>query len=330
MRSIPILLFFHLFILTACTAQNTKVVAFKSDSPVSIIRLDKEIYGLVEKDDSLLFRQIAEHYPEMFEMFGKGVLNMQSIDMPGFLDRLVNYFSEPNLLSLYKDALEKYSDVTEIERQLGDGFAFVQANFPVIKIPTVYMHVSGLNQNVLAGENVLSVSIDKYMGKDYPIYEDFFFEYQRNLMTEKQIVPDYIAGLLLSEYPFDGNENVLLDRIVQEGKIKYLLEKALPEVTVSELLGYEEKDMEWCEKNEKMLWKTIIGNKQLYTPDQMATARYFQSIPSAFLADGAPGNIGVWLGWRIVTGYMNETNVSAGELMQAKAQDILSQSKYKP
>jgi Predicted Zn-dependent protease (DUF2268). len=330
MRTIVILLFFHLSVLTACTAQNTKVVAVKSDSPVSIIRFDQEIYELIEKDDSLLFREIAEHYPEMFETFGKGVLNMQSIDMPGFLERLVNYFSEPTLLSLYKDALEKYSDIREIERQLGDGFAFVQANFPAISIPAAYMHVSGLNQNVLAGEKVLSVSMDKYMGKDYPIYEAFFYAYQRNLMTEKLIVPDYIAGLLLSEYPFEGNENVLLDRMIQEGKIKYLLEKALPEVTASELLGYVEKDMEWCEKNEKMLWRTIIGNKQLYTPDQMVTARYFQSQPSTFLADGAPGYIGVWLGWRIVTAYMNETNASAVELMQAKAQDVLSLSKYKP
>lgn len=330
MRSTILVLFFHLFILTACTGQNTKVVAVKSDTPVSITRFDKEIYELVEKDDSLLFLEIATNHSEMFNMFGKGVLNMQSIEMPGFLERLVNYFSEPNLLSLYKDALEKYADITEIEHQLGDGFAFVQANFPTIRIPKVYMHVSGLNQNVLVDENTLSISIDKYMGKDYPIYEAFFYEYARNLMTKKLIAPDYIAGLLLSEYPFDGNENVLLDRMIQEGKIKYLLEKAFPQVQISELLGYAERDMEWCETNEKMLWRTIIGNKQLYTPDQIATARYFQSMPNTFLADGAPGNVGVWLGWRIVTAYMNETNVSAGELMQAKAQEILSQSKYKP
>lgn len=329
MRSIFISLFFCI-VLLACTAQNTKVIAVKSDAPVSIQRFDKEIYHLIEKDDSLLFREIANYSPEMFAVFGKGVLNMQSIDMPGFLERLVNYFSEPTLWSLYKAALEKYADVTEIENHLGDGFAFVQTYFPAIKIPTVYMHVSGLNQNVLVGENVLSVSIDKYMGNDFPLYEDFFYEYQLNLMTEKLIAPDCVAGLLLSEFPFDGNENVLLDRMIQEGKIKYLLEKAFPEVAINELLGYAEKDMVWCETNEKMLWKSIVGNKHLYTPDQITTARYFQFMPSSFLADGAPGNIGVWLGWRIVSHYMNETNVSAGELMQAKAQDILSLSKYKP
>lgn len=330
MRSIILFLFFQLFILTSCTGQNTKVVAVQSDSPVSITRFDQEIYALVEKDDSLLFRAIAANHPDMFDIFGKGVLNMQSIEMPGFLERLVNYFSEPNLWALYKDALEKYADITEIERQLGDGFAFVQTNFPAIRIPKVYMHVSGLNQNVLVNENTLSISIDKYMGKDYPIYEAFFHTYARNLMTEKLIAPDYIAGLLLSEYPFEGNENVLLDRMIQEGKIKYLLEKAFPQVPINELLGYAEEDMDWCRTNEKMLWRTIVGNKQLYTPDQIATDRYFQPMPNPFLADGAPGHIGVWLGWRIVTAYMNETNVSAGELMQAKAQDILSQSKYKP
>lgn len=330
MRSILLSVFSLLFLATACNGQNTKVVAVKSDAPVSVMRFDGEILRLIEKDDSLLFREIADNNPEMLDIFGKGVLNMQSADMPGFQERLVNFFSEPTLLSLYKDAVEKYADISELERKLGDAFAFVQANFPAVKLPAVYMHVSGLNQNILAGERVLSVSIDKYMGKDYPLYDNFFYEYERRLMTEKHIVPDLLAGLLLSDYPFEGNENVLLDRMIHEGKIKYLLEKALPDVSPGELMGYAGEDTDWCEKNEKMLWKYIVGNKQLYTPDPIVTSRYFQPMPSTFLADGAPGNIGIWLGRRIVGRYMDETNATAAELMNAKAQDILTQSKYKP
>lgn len=330
MRSILLLISFFLFSLTGCNAQNTKVMAVKSSNPVSITRFDRDIYTLVETDDTLVFREIGTRYPEMFDIFGKGVLNMQSIDMPGFQEKLVNFFSEPTLWSLYKTALKKYEDVSSIESQLGDAFAFVQLYFPAIKIPNVYMHVSGLNQNILIGENVISVSIDKYMGEDFALYEDFFYEYERRLMTEKLIAPDCLAGLLLSEYPFNGNENVLLDRMIQEGKIKYLLEKAFPEISVSELFGYETADMEWCEKNEKMLWKTIVGNKHLYTPDHITTSRYFQAMPSTFLADGAPGNVGIWLGWRIVSRYMNETNATANELVTKNAQDILKESKYKP
>ena len=65
-----------------------------------------------------------------------------------------------------------------------------------------------------------------------------FMRNERNLMTGKLIVPDYIAGLPLSEYPLKGNENVLLDPD-DSGKVKLntCLEKALPEVAVSELVG---------------------------------------------------------------------------------------------
>ena len=330
MRSLFCSFFFLVLSLTACTGQNTSVVAVKSETPVSITRFDQSIYQLVEKDDSLLFREILKNNAEMFDIFGKGVLNMQSVDVPGFQERLVDFFSEPTLWSLYKAALEKYADVSAIEQDLGGAFAFVNTYFPAIRIPVVYMHVSGLNQNILVGEHVLSVSIDKYMGKDYPLYDDFFYEYERRRMTEKQIVPDCLAGLLLSEYTFEGNENVLLDRMIYEGKIKYLLKKALPGISIGELIGYEIQDLEWCEANEKMLWRTIVGNKHLYTPDHMTTTRYFQPMPSTFLSDGAPGNIGIWLGWRIVTQYMNETNASPSELMRVNAQDILTQSKYKP
>lgn len=330
MRSIFLVLFFHLFLLTACKGQNTKVTPVKADAPVTIIRFDKEIHQLVENEDSLRFNETAANHPEMFGIFGKGVLNMQSVDRPGFQDKLINFFSEPTLWALYNSAMEKFTDISAMELQLGDGFAFIRNHFPAIRIPSVYMHVSGLNQNILVGENVLSASIDKYMGKDFPLYEDFFYEYERRLMTGSHIVPDYLAGLILSEYPFEENENVLLDRMIHEGKIKYLIEKALPDTPISQLLGYDEKDWEWCEQNEKMLWKTIVGNKQLYTPDHTVTNRYFQPMPGTFLADGAPGNIGIWLGWRIVSCYMNETNASATELMNRKAQEILTLAKYKP
>ena len=80
------------------------------------------------------------------------------------------------------------------------------------------MHVSGFNQNVLVGDSLLSLSIDKYMGKDYPLYQDFFYDSQKLKMQRGLVVPDYLAGWLMSEYPFAGKENVLLDRMIYEEK----------------------------------------------------------------------------------------------------------------
>ncbi len=92
-----------------------------------------------------------------------------------------------------------------------------------MQIPALYMHVSGFNQNVLVGDSLLSLSIDKYMGEDYPLYQDFSMTINAVRCNPSHVVPDYIAGWLMSEYPFNGNENVLLDRMIYEGKIKYLV-----------------------------------------------------------------------------------------------------------
>ena len=170
--------------------------------------------------------------------------------------------------------------------------------------------------------------IENQLGKGY---QDFFYDYQRIKMQRTLAAADYLAGWLMSEYPFEGNENILLDRMIYEGKIKYIVHLALPEITPAQLMGYQEKDYEWCVANELTLWNTIIQRKHLYTPDQITTSKYLDDKPCTFLSDETPGNIGTWIGWQIVSSYMKENNASLQTLMQQQnAQEFLSQAKYKP
>jgi hypothetical protein len=299
--------------------------------PLRVARFDRALFRVIEDNNVTIQGELLCDYPAMLEVIGKGVLNMPRPEMEGFFDRLVNFYSEPTLKKLYQDALALYDSVPDIEQGLGNGFAYLKTNFPSMSVPKVYMHVSGLNQNVLVDENVLSVSIDKYMGKDYPLYREYFSEAQREKMQRSLIVPDYLSGWLLTEYPFTGKEAVLLERMVYEGKIKYIVSQALPDVSPHVLMGYSEDSYARCKDNEGMLWKTIIERKHLYTPDRITTNKYFEDVPATFLAPEAPANPGVWIGWQIVRKYMEETGVTPAELMQnTDAQDILTKSKYKP
>ena len=222
------------------------------------------------------------------------------------------------------------SESTERAYDLKEMHRVVNALPKEYRVPFA-MHVSGFNQNVLVGDSLLSISIDKYLGEEYPLYQDFFYDFQRRLMTPEHIVPDYLAGWLMSEYPFEGKENVLLDRMIYEGKIKYLIHQAFPELKPEVLMGYTETSYNWCKENESNLWKAIIERKHLYTPDLMTTNKYFDNVPSIFLASDAPGNLGSWLGWQIIDKYMRETNSTPEALMQNNdSQAILTDSKYKP
>lgn len=315
----------------SCNGQSAISADYSQVAPIHIHRFDKDLFRLIDTNDSTLQTQIRQDYRGMLDILGKGVLNQQTPDASGFFDKLVTYYSEPTLKGLYRDAIVRYDVITDIEQTLGSSFAFLQANLPGMQIPVVYMHVSGLNQNVLTGDSLLSLSIDKYMGDNYPLYQDFFYDFQKQKMQRPSIVPDYLTGWLMSEYPFAGKENVLLERMLYEGKIKYLISCALPESNPAELMGYTEAAYNWCKENEEFIWKAIIERKHLYTPDQMTTSKYFENAPSLFLDNEAPGNLGSWIGWQIIDKYMKENAITPEALMQNKnAQEILAASKYKP
>ncbi len=318
-----------LSLAVSCSAQGSS--SYADADPVTIRRFDKELLRLIETDDPAQEATLRQSYPLMLDLLGKGVLNMQSPDAPGFFDKLVNYFSEPTLKRLYTEAIAQYDSIGDIEKELGQAFAYCKDQLPGFRQPAVYMHVSGFSQNILTGEGVLSLSIDKYMGYDYPLYADFFYPYQRLKMQRAQIVPDYLTGWLMTEYPFKGKEAVLLDRMVYEGALKYLVAAAIPGRTPAQLLGMTEASYDWCLQQEAKIWKTIVERKHLYTPDRVTTSRYLDDEPATFLSDQAPGNIGTFIGWQIVARYMEETKAAPATLLQnGNAQEILAQSKYKP
>jgi hypothetical protein len=314
----------------ACKGQRGDV--FSSADPVRIHRFDKALLRLIESGNDVAIQgELLCDYPEMMNLLGKGVLNMQTPETPGFFERLTNYYSEPTLKGLYRDAVALYDSISDIEQQLGSAFAYLETAFHGMPLPQMYMHISGLNQNVLVAERLLSISIDKYMGKEYPLYRRFFSGFQREKMQRSHIVPDYLSGWLMSEYPFTGKEDVLLERMIYEGKIKYIVSQALPDLPPHVLMGHTEEAYEWCKTNEPAIWKSIIARKHLYTPDLMTTRKYIEDTPTTSLTGDAPGNPGIWIGLQIVRKYITETGATPEKLMQeTNAQEILAQSEYKP
>lgn len=320
-----------LFFAGSCQGQPANIAKPEEAMPVRIERFDRALLKMIESGDTALGKKLLDAYPYELEIVGKGVLNMQSPAQPGFFERLIRYYSEPTLKRLYEEAVAKYADVSDIETQLGQAFAFLKANFPEMQIPAVYMHVSGFNQNVLVGDSLLSLSIDKYMGEDFPLYQAFFPNYQRIKMQRTRVAADYLTGWLMSEYPFEGNESVLLDRMLYEGKIKYIVSLALPALSPAQLMGYTEAELAWCEAHEKTLWSTIIERKHLYTPDRLTTEKYLRDTPCTFLSDETPGNVGTWIGWRIISSYMQAVKPTLPALMkQTNAQELLGMAKYRP
>ena len=295
-----------------------------------IIRFDTDLYQYLTQNvsDSVLQKEKV-----FLDVLGAGILDIGKSDSTGFYSRLKNYFSDSTLMSIYKDEQEKFADLTEINEELSNGLHIFLQQFPQIKPPKVYMHVSGFNRNVIVTDDILSLSADKYLGSDYPVYQNFFDDYKRQLMNPDRIVPDYLLGFMMANLPFKGDEDVLLDRMLYEGKLRYMLSQLLPNRQEWEYTGYEKEQYEWCSQHESLIWKTILENHHLFTADYLTTNLYLKESPhTAPLPVESPGRVGIWLGYQIISAYMKQ-NPKTGwqKLMEfTDYKDLLKQSKYKP
>lgn len=311
-------------LLCLCCSDNK---TNEGSSEFTIIRFDTDLYHYLIQNgpDSLL-----QKHKDFLDVLGEGVLGMGNTDSTGFYSRLKDYFSEPTLMGIYKDEQEKFANLTEINKELSKGlYAFFQ-QFDTIKRPKVYIHVSGFKENIVVTKDILSLSADKYLGSTY---QKFFYKYERELINPERIVPDYLLGFMMAKLSFVGYEDVLLDRMLYEGKLRYLLSQLLPNRQIWEYVGYNKEQYKWCTQHQSLIWKTILENHYLFTANSSTITHYLNDAPyTATLPVESPGKVGVWLGYQIISAYMKQKpNTRWPELMgKTNYQEILKQSKYKP
>jgi len=310
----------------SCSGNKTNV----GQPEFPIIRFDTDLYKYLTQNAS---DSALQNDKDFLDVLGGGILDIGKSDSSGFYSRLKNYFSDSTLMHIYKDEQEKFADITEINRELSNGLTVFLRQFPKIKPPKVYMHVSGLNQNVVVTDNILSLSADKYLGFDYPLYQNYFYDYQRQLMSPDRMAPDYLLGFIMADLPFKGDEDVLLDRMLYEGKLRYFISQLLPNRKEWEYVGYNKEQYEWCIQHQSLIWKTILENHHLFTADYFTTAQYLKEAPNtAALPVESPGRVGIWLGYQIISAYMKQKSNTGWQVLMENIdyQKILKQSKYKP
>jgi len=316
--------------LGICCISCTGTKASEEAPEYPIIRFDRDLYNYLTQNVS---DTILKNHTDFLNVFGEGVLRIGNPDSADFYPRLKDYFSEPTLMGIYKDEQEIFADLSNINKELSNALHVFFEQFPEIKQPEVYMHVSGFGRNVVVTDDILSISADKYLGSDYPAYQNFFYDYQRQQMTPDRIVPDYLLGFMMANLPFQGDEDVLLDRILYEGKLRYIISQLLPDRNDWEYVAYDKEQYKWCTKHQSLIWKTILENQHLFTGNFLTTNQYLREAPhTSYLPVESPGRVGVWLGFQIVSAYIKQNpNTGLKELMEfTDYKELLKQSKYRP
>lgn len=283
---------------------------------VDIIRYDKTQYEYIEFNSFDANQRMKSDYYPMTKLLVEDILEIGSITDDDIQVKFREYYSDSLLLQLIDDVEAKFDDVSDIERQLTKAFASLHRQLPGVPIPKVYSQLSALNESIIMADTLLGISLDKYMGADYPLYKSFYYSYQRRSMEPDRIDNDCIVSLMRSAYPFDRGQSInLCNLMIHYGRLAYVSAKVL-DITLREQLDFTEDEWQWCEQHEKEIFRYVLEHGHLYSTNFMVLRKYLRPSPYVpYFGKHSPSCLGIWIGARIIESYVSGNDVSLNDLM---------------
>jgi hypothetical protein len=316
--------FFCLFFTLLSCSEGRYTVPGKPVHPISINRFDRTFYQTGGSPDSLFL-----------ELYTNQIMGVGEPMSPLFMQFDSIFRSDRQIGQIYSDCQLVFKDVSSLESKLTRAFYRLHYFFPSIPYPNVYMHISDFGESVVSAPGMLSADIDKYLGPNYPLYRGKFLNYQTQRMYPEKILSDYLAGWVRSEFTEESllDQQRLLDYMVYEGKILFFLKVVLPDESMENISGFTKGQLEWCKRNEKGMWNSILNLHNLYNSDAQVISRYLgEAQNTSFFPKDAPGRAAVWLGYRMVVSFMKRHHRTSVQdlLLKTSSQSLLSGSLYNP
>ena len=120
---------------------------------------------------------------------------------------------------------------------------------------------------------------------------------------------------------------------MHRGKINWIVARILGYESFEKEMGYSEDEAEWCRKNKRSLWKTMVENGHLYATDPLIVRTYIRKDPFiSIMGEKTPASIGVWMGIMMIDEYMKKHPDMTIEDLLAKTDyhQMLVETDFKP
>ena len=199
------------------------------DNQLIIERFDRLESLYLTVGDYAALTQMRTDYPEQTRTLLENVLKLGPANDSDINQRFLVFFQDTTLQTLIRDVERQYDNTNDIGQALSEAFRRMQHMLPHVSVPRVYTQIGSFDQSIVVAEDMLGISLDKYLGADYPAYHRYgYTDQQRQMMTRQYIVPDCISFYLLSLYPVPQGEKASADQFRQHmARIKCVVNKAM-------------------------------------------------------------------------------------------------------
>ena len=323
-------------LLAACGSNNAPDVSgIKVNS--SIQRFDRDFFSadtahLLESLDA-----VDKKYPYFFTDFIQNIVIGSTADTLHDLPLILkSYISHTR--PLYDSVQRRFPDLAKTELELRKGFQYVKYYYPNYKLPQVVTYVGLIGDPAVAlTKEAMAIGLQMYLGKNFSAYNtleaiDKFPQYISRRFDAQYLTANCLQNIAQDIYPDKQGGQSLIEQMIEKGKQWWLAEKFLPGTADSLKTGFTQAQVDWCKANEGLIWNNISQNNDIYTTEPVTIQNFIGEAPKTDgMPDASPGNIGQWIGWRIVQAFA-EKNSSLGvqQVLQREAKEIFEGAKYKP
>lgn len=306
---------------------------------MDVLRFDSAVFAADTAQPQQALLQLKQRYPSFTNDFSQYILGIGPVSdtMPPQAAQAFQFF-----LTSYRPVYDSLAATRKAwdktQPALMEAFRHLKYYFPDYAVPEVVVYVGPFDApGVALTENAMAIGLQLYGGKDFFFYKTMqgqamFPEYISRRFEPAYIPVNAMKAVLDDMYPIDPNESSLLEKIVSSGKQLYMLDLLLPATPDSLKTGYTADQLAFCRENEGAIWNVLLKTTDIYTLDQSMIRIFVGDAPSTeVLGPNSPGNIGQFVGWKMVQKYMSKfPEIKPDSLMRIGAKDLFLQSGYKP
>ncbi|HEY1870665.1 MAG TPA: hypothetical protein VGG71_06370, partial [Chitinophagaceae bacterium] len=241
---------------------------------LQVQQFEKDLFSIDTNNVLRSLPQLQQKYPSFTPVFFGGVLGLP--DSSEVLESELRRFVSVNRF-IYEAAEKKYNNIDAIKNELQKSFQFVKYYFPSYAVPKIItligpidamakMQNGDYSTNFL-GPDFLGVSLQFYLGKDFPLYHaQYFIDNVAPLYRSRRFEKEYIASdamkLITDDlFPDKSNGRPLIEQMIEKGKQWWLLDKFMPTTADSLKTGYTQKQLDWCKRNEGLIWNFFVTSQ---------------------------------------------------------------------
>ncbi len=251
-----------MLVCISCEWQLKPNNADSDDIHITIERYDRIENLYLTTGDYSALQQMNTNYPMQTRMLIEDMLRIGKVNDPEINTKFLHFFQDSTLQVMLSDVQNKYADIDDLNEELTTAFEKLKEMLPNIEIPVIYTQIGSFDQSIVVGNQTLGISLDKYLGADYPFYQQNYTADQRRMMVRSMIVPDCLSFYILSQYPLPhARERAQEERDHYMGKIQWIVNKVTGREVFSNPYVYDVDQL--MKRHRQLSISELLSSKKL-------------------------------------------------------------------